>query len=495
MPIAFHYPKATKMMRFLSAFLVSVTICFSNSLPAAATQIDPAYRPARQAFAALPLSLRYEIQMFLAATGYWAAVSNEDMGLKLFDAVRRFENANSLSNDGMLDARELAILRAQAAPVFTTWRLEAIRHPITGARLWVPAGLALKAKTNDRSQIEFNSEKNGISILYFSAPNEPLEISYNQIRSSLKPGERLVYSVLRSDFYVTYIEDGNVRAYTRVQATPDALTGFLLVWHGADNQVMGDRLATIMSDLFRAEVGLRVERSPPFINVNQEAAPSLIAAGEPAKTKERSSASSGTGFFVNDLGYAVTNNHVVEGCKSLYATDVTGLRTSARLIARDETSDLAVIRTEHRPQRTAILRRDVRLGENVSAFGFPLRGFLASGGNFTLGNVTALAGLGDDLRRLQISAPVQPGNSGGALLDKGGATVGVVASKLDTLMVAGAIDDVVQNVNFAVKTSVLVEFLTVNGVNYMSSDSISTERQPEEIAELAREQSIFIECN
>jgi hypothetical protein len=52
------------------------------------------------------------------------------------------------------------------------------------------------------------------------------------------------------------------------------------------------------------------------------------------------------------------------------------------------------------------------------------------------GNVTAVAGLGDDTRILQISAPVQPGNSGGPLLDYSGNVVGVVESKLNAITVA-----------------------------------------------------------
>ncbi|MGI8568125.1 MAG: S1 family peptidase, partial [Methylocella sp.] len=69
----------------------------------------------------------------------------------------------------------------------------------------------------------------------------------------------------------------------------------------------------------------------------------------------------------------------------------------------------------------------------VAAFGFPLAGLLATSGNFTLGNVTAVAGLGDDTRILQISAPVQPGSSGGPLLDYSGNVVGVVEGKLNAI--------------------------------------------------------------
>ncbi|MFX4941208.1 serine protease, partial [Acinetobacter baumannii] len=85
--------------------------------------------------------------------------------------------------------------------------------------------------------------------------------------------------------------------------------------------------------------------------------------------------------------------------------------------------------------KIAAVRMGVRLGEGVAVFGYPLSGMLSTSGNFTLGNVTALSGLGDDSRYFQISAPVQPGNSGGPLVDANGNLIGVVTSKLNALKV------------------------------------------------------------
>jgi S1-C subfamily serine protease len=65
--------------------------------------------------------------------------------------------------------------------------------------------------------------------------------------------------------------------------------------------------------------------------------------------------------------------------------------------------------------------------------GYPLAGLLATTANLTVGNVSALAGLGDDARYLQISAPVQPGNSGGPLLDESGHLVGLLQQNLTQL--------------------------------------------------------------
>jgi serine protease Do len=131
---------------------------------------------------------------------------------------------------------------------------------------------------------------------------------------------------------------------------------------------------------------------------------------------------------------------------------------AGRIMAHDAANDLALIKIEMHPTVFASLRSGVRLGEGVAAFGFPLSGLLATSGNFTLGNVTAVAGLEDDTRILQISAPVQPGNSGGPLLDYSGNVVGVVEGKLNAITVFTVTDDLAQNVNFAIKANVVTSW-------------------------------------
>jgi len=170
--------------------------------------------------------------------------------------------------------------------------------------------------------------------------------------------------------------------------------------------------------------------------------------------KTEPAATSGTAFFVSNKGEALTNAHVVDDCRQISVNGGT-----ARLVARDGTNDLALLATDQHPVQWASWRVSVRQGEDVVAYGFPLSGILSSGGNVVTGNVTALAGLGDDSRFLQISAPVQPGNSGGPLFDRYGNVIGVVVAKLNALKIASATGDIPQNVNFAIKASVATAFL------------------------------------
>ena len=125
--------------------------------------------------------------------------------------------------------------------------------------------------------------------------------------------------------------------------------------------------------------------------------------------------------------------------------------------------------------------------------GFPLHGLLASEANVTTGTISALAGLGNDTRFLQITAPVQPGNSGGPLLDQSGNIVGVVVSKLDTMRIAKATGDIPQNINFAINGTVARAFLDASGVEYETSAS-STSMGAADIGAAAKKFTLIVEC-
>ena len=117
---------------------------------------------------------------------------------------------------------------------------------------------------------------------------------------------------------------------------------------------------------------------------------------------------------------------------------------------------------------------------------------LATSGNFTLGIVTALAGIGDDSRFFQISAPVQPGNSGGPLLDEDGNLIGVVSSKLNFLSEIKTQGDIPENVNFAIKASVVANFLQDN-IRFAIGEATQAMKGPD-LADQAKALSAFIVC-
>ena len=203
----------------------------------------------------------------------------------------------------------------------------------------------------------------------------------------------------------------------------------------------------------------------------------------------------GTGFIVSPRGHILTAAHVVAGCQRIQVRRPGESAVEATLHAQSPQNDLAILATALNSRIPAVFRAapNVRAGESVLTYGFPLPGALASAGNVTTGTVTALAGLKDDPSRLQISTPVQPGNSGGPLLDSRGLVVGVVISKLDAVRAAKVTGDIPQNVNFAIKGNLASNFLEAHGVPY-STAAGGKDRPLAEIADAARAFTVRVEC-
>ena len=202
----------------------------------------------------------------------------------------------------------------------------------------------------------------------------------------------------------------------------------------------------------------------------------------------------GTGFIVSRQGHVLTNYHVIEACGALSARHG-DTEHALTLVASDPRADLAVLEKGPLPTTLATFRtgKGIRPGDDVVVIGFPLRQLLASEAHVTTGTVSALAGLKNDARHLQISAPIQSGNSGGPLLDRSGNIVGVITSTLDALRVAEAFGDVPQNVNFAIKAGVAQQFLDRHNIPYQTAVS-GTEHRPADIGEKALAFTLMVEC-
>src|SRR3954452_23319156 len=143
-----------------------------------------------------------------------------------------------------------------------------------------------------------------------------------------------------------------------------------------------------------------------------------------------------------------------------------------RLGSRDETHDLALWQATGTFKDIAKIRdKAIQSGDSVVAIGYPFHGLLTSDFTVTTGIVSSLSGIFNDTRFLQISAAVQPGNSGGPLLASSGEVVGVVTGKLDAMKVIKATGSIPENINFAIKTGALRDFLDNSAVSYQTADS------------------------
>lgn len=201
--------------------------------------------------------------------------------------------------------------------------------------------------------------------------------------------------------------------------------------------------------------------------------------------------STGTGFVVAP-DRVLTNQHVVDGCDRILARAPDGRWLAAVPPAQvDRALDLSILTIPGNPGPALSFRAGpaVRRGEGVVAYGFPLSGLLSADPKLTRGEINALGGLRNDQNTYQISAEVQPGNSGGPLLDMQGHVVGVVVAKLDSRRVQN-----IDNVNFAVKGDAAQAFLRRAGLAFQTAQSDGAERSAADVGDIANRSTVLLRC-
>lgn len=456
---------------------------------------------AEAAFDNLSVEGKATIQVMMTAAGYWAQIPRSGLSRRLFEDFQRFQADLGHPTTGYLTASEVDSLFQRAVPNLRYWGFVELPHPTRGRPIWVPKGIGGTISAS-KFGVEFVGK--GVTITYNYFQDTMLEAAFRYILDKLfHENQDIRYRVLRNEFFaISTIKEG-ISKYYRYHRDGTGLLGFTMVWENNEAPIYGERVATLVSSsLSNQMLGTPMIPVPTFISPRVANAPpaALSPQALPAQQtppgptpKGNIGFSSGSGFFVNGGGKLITNNHVIEGCSTIRVFAGSSSVSEARVLARDRVNDLALLATSLRPQQAAALRSSLRLGEAVAAFGFPHADILASSGNFTLGNVTALAGTGDDSRYVQISTPVQAGNSGGPLLDQNGNLVGVVTSTLNAIKIMQASGDLPQNVNFALKASVLQTFLEANGVEF-SSGATTSALKPEDLADQAKSISAFISC-
>ena len=203
---------------------------------------------------------------------------------------------------------------------------------------------------------------------------------------------------------------------------------------------------------------------------------------------------SGSGFIIGKSGEIATDFHVVPNCKEIKLIDPAGkYNKTSRIVADDRANDLAILSGGDFGTRLKIRSTPAELGESITSYGFPLGPVLASNGNLTNGMVSAGTGMKGDVKSFQITAPEQPGNSGGPVVDETGAVVGIVASKLNALMVAAATGDVPQNVNFAWRIGLMRDLMDQKGIPYETATK-GPAKSGVDLANVLQKGTVKIEC-
>jgi S1-C subfamily serine protease len=174
--------------------------------------------------------------------------------------------------------------------------------------------------------------------------------------------------------------------------------------------------------------------------------------GEPARA-------TGSGFFVTDDGYFITNHHVIrDATRIIIRTDAGNF--PAQLVATDKANDVALLKAEgsFKPLPLAA-SRDTKLGDTVFTIGFPNPGMQGISPKLTDGKISSLVGLEDDPRFFQVNVAIQPGNSGGALVNERGNVIGIITLRMTESVAYQRTGALPQAVNFAVKSAYALALL------------------------------------
>jgi len=164
--------------------------------------------------------------------------------------------------------------------------------------------------------------------------------------------------------------------------------------------------------------------------------------------------SSGTGFFVSTDGLLLTANHMVDEAKVIKVTLSDGSIAEAKVEAADPANDLALLSIGKKsPAHLSLAApRSAKLGQKVFTIGFPATAILGQDPQYTDGAISSLSGVKGAAPLLQISVPIQPGNSGGPLVNENGEVVGIITASAAVEFFFAATSTLPQNVNWAIKS-------------------------------------------
>lgn len=191
---------------------------------------------------------------------------------------------------------------------------------------------------------------------------------------------------------------------------------------------------------------------------------------------------SGTGFALSASGYLVTSSHVVEGADSIMIENTSGAKYKVSEVYRDQTHDLSILKIEDPtfqgfgklPYTFKTAESD--LGEMVYTLGYPREDIV-----FGEGSLSSTSGFEGDTTAYQVSIPLNPGNSGGPLLDDKGNLIGIISGKQ-----AGQ-----ESAAFAIKSAYLLQLIselplatTLSPVSLPKSNTLAGNTRPQQLKKL-----------
>ena len=204
-------------------------------------------------------------------------------------------------------------------------------------------------------------------------------------------------------------------------------------------------------------------------------------------------AGSGSGFAATFDGHIVTNHHVIDGCSQVTVYDQ-GKSFITTTIIQDPKNDLAILKSDLKPSIIYPLSTNLYLTDDIFAAGYPFGKRVSSAVTINRGIISALMGPGDDISKFQIDAGLNPGNSGGPIVDRMGNSLGVAVGKIDEdyALEEYGLDIDPQLFNFAINSMMVIGLFRSQGIELPEKNI--TELSVQERSNLFNRGTFYLDC-
>ena len=390
-------------------------------------------------FTAKPDHERTVLQAALVLLGHYNGLIDGVFSKVTYRALVGFERSAGRDGDGVLDPEQEDQLRQEASEVHEALGISVTTDQGTGLRLPIPAKLFT---TSRRSKwgTHWENADGGIELetLAIHETETTFASLYDRLKSS---GDRSIdYDVAGRDAFVLSGRLDGRSFYTIFVRSRDTSFGISLAWSDQHDE-LGSVVAVLLASTMEVpQEGAGVGTQPPVSDDDE-----LSNIGV-----------SGSGFSISTGGLIVTNAHVVGGCQDIEVASL----GPATIFVSDTERDLAVLRVANATTAAAkIQQRDLALGQAIVVLGYPLSPLMGNALAVSPGVVGSLTGLVGDASTFTIAGSIQPGNSGGPVLDMDGNVVGVAIAKFNEAVMLELAGTTGANIGFAVGAETLLEFL------------------------------------
>lgn len=200
-----------------------------------------------------------------------------------------------------------------------------------------------------------------------------------------------------------------------------------------------------------------------------------VQQGQPpaSEPKERTQVAAGTGFCISPNGSIITAYHIVQGASQINVKFGDKDWLTAKLQKYSFSNDVAMLKIDQ-PTLNYLSFADlstIQQGQKVFTLGYPATNVLGGGPKYSEGTISSLSGIMGEYSLMQISVPLQPGNSGGPLVNASGEVVGMIVSTAAVQTFFELTGALPQNVNWAVKADYIIPLFLKESPNRLSTEN------------------------